>query len=127
MFTFRKKIDGSSPTHIFNITIQQIIMIVIEKYPKNKTIKNLQSDVRAALSFDKKMVFNMFYPYVERWRREIEAGDIEYFLNIDVKKETTESEYIKRIEDLKIMWRGLPKETQETIREKIANLYVLFA
>lgn len=115
-----------TPSRVFNLTLQQIITIVLTEQPKNRVVKDLQNDVRIALSFDKDSVFNMFKPYVDLWRPQIMVGDVEYFLNIDASQQTNEKKYLERIDQLKKTWRSLSDDNRETIKEKVANLYVLF-
>ena len=75
---------------------------------------------------NKDALYDMFKPYMEIFKLQIAASNVEYFLKIDPRQYTQIQENIDKIEQLRALWLILPFDDREEIRTKVAQVQALF-
>jgi len=106
--------------------ISECINIILKTQPKNKVIKSFQTDIRFLITMNKDALYDMFKPYMEIFKLQIAASNVEYFLKIDPRQYTQIQENIDKIEQLRSLWLILPLDDREEIRTKVAQVQTLF-
>ena len=102
-------------TSMFNTLFFNLVDTVVKYFPKDAKLLSAQKSLNVIRKINPKLVFRVWDYYVATpYKKEIEAGDVEFFINKDYSSDL--SDYAK-IHDYKEM-----SDAIDRLREPVRNM-----
>jgi hypothetical protein len=115
----------------FNSHFREFVEDVYRIFPKDTTISMISKSLGVLMMVSKKQVIQVFKTsIVDCYLKEIEAGDLSFFIDKNYKDDVSNGGYsvdvvLEKIEYIKKLVKEMTKEEQENVIKYFQNLTIL--
>lgn len=111
---------------IFNKQFKEFVQDISRVFPENNDIAKIKASIGQLVTITPKTVYNTFKKHVaDKYRSEIENGDIKFFIEKDYNSDLEQSgnnAILEKIDCLRDPIRNMSKSDQDTVIKYLQNM-----